>query len=272
MAAPRILLVDSDHALLEALREVLPLRIPGAMVDTSASLSAALERIAETDYEVVALDSTMPGMSGLGLLAQVRALRPDTAIVLITGQTDSDLAAQALRGGAFDVLPKPLAWDAFSAAIDRAVGVRQTSRRREEPPRAPTPSTTPAKQPERATPGAARRVLIIEDDADGREMLRILLQAWGHQVEAAANGPQGIEQGLAGRFDVAVIDIGLPGLDGYQVAQQLRAAPAGRNLVLIALTGYGEPEDRRRALAAGFDAHLTKPVDPAQLAEKLRLP
>jgi CheY-like chemotaxis protein len=265
MAAPRILLLDDDSALLEALRQVLPLRVPGAVVDTSATLCVALERMAGTDYDVVA-------MSGLDLLARVRALRPDTAIVLITEKPDADLAAQALRDGAFDVIPKPIDWHAFSAAVERAIRAQQMSRRPEEPPRVPTPPAPAIEKIESAPPRAARRILIIEDDVDGREMLRILLQVWGHQVETAENGPQGIDKARAGRFDVAIIDIGLPGMDGYQVAQQLRAGPAGRDLVLIALTGHGQPEDRRRALASGFDDHLTKPADPKKLAEKLVRP
>lgn len=114
-------------------------------------------------------------------------------------------------------------------------------------------------------PGSCR-ILLIEDNADGRQRLRDLLVLWGHQVEVAADGVQGLETIRTWRPDAALIDIGLPGLDGYQVAQQVRAVPGGHEVFLIALTGYGQPEDRRRALAAGFDAHLVKPPDLAQLS------
>jgi len=100
-------------------------------------------------------------------------------------------------------------------------------------------------------------------------MLRELLELWGHRVETAADGLRGVELIQRGRPDVALVDIGLPGLDGYQVAQRVRAAPDGQHVFLVALTGYGQPQDRRRALAAGFDAHLIKPVDVDQLAELL---
>jgi CheY-like chemotaxis protein len=112
-------------------------------------------------------------------------------------------------------------------------------------------------------------VLLVEDMLDGRATLRNLLELWGHQVETAADGRQGLEKGLAWRPDVAVLDIGLPGLDGYEVARRLRAA-LGSRVVLIALTAYGSPEDRQRAFDAGFDYHLTKPASPYELRRLLR--
>jgi signal transduction histidine kinase/CheY-like chemotaxis protein len=121
-----------------------------------------------------------------------------------------------------------------------------------------------APAPAEAIPHPRRRVLIVEDNPDGRETLRLLLQLDGHQVEVAPDGPLGVKKALAWRPDVALIDIGLPGLDGYDVARQVRAA-LGNRVRLIALTGYGQPHDRRRALEAGFDLHLVKPVDPEML-------
>jgi PAS domain S-box-containing protein len=118
-----------------------------------------------------------------------------------------------------------------------------------------------------ATP--SRRVLIIEDNADARDALRALLELWGHRVETANDGPHGFELALAKRPDVVIVDIGLPGLDGYHVAQGLRAALGAGTVFLIALTGYGQPDDRRRAFEAGFDVHLVKPVAPEVLSETL---
>ena len=112
--------------------------------------------------------------------------------------------------------------------------------------------------------GTPRRVLIVEDNPDSREMLRTVLNVWGHQVEVAADGAQGVRKALDWQPEVAVVDIGLPLLDGYEVARRVRAALHGR-IRLIALTGYGTPEDRAQALASGFDVHLTKPADPEEL-------
>ena len=117
-----------------------------------------------------------------------------------------------------------------------------------------------------ATP-RPRRILIIEDNEDGREALRLQLQVAGHEVYEAATGPEGIETAARVRPEVVLLDIGLPGLDGYEVARQLHAAPEGPQL--IAITGYGQPEDLARARDAGIEHFLVKPVDPAELARLL---
>ena len=93
---------------------------------------------------------------------------------------------------------------------------------------------------------AGRSILIIEDNADAREALRVLLELEGHTVEAVEEGQQALEVARAKDPDIALVDIGLPGIDGYEIARRVRARDA-RRPVLIALTGYGQPEDRRRA-------------------------
>jgi two-component system, sensor histidine kinase len=125
------------------------------------------------------------------------------------------------------------------------------------------------------TPGALRkaecprRILIVEDNHDVRESLRIVLEMAGHQIFEADSGLSGVACAITNRPDVALIDIGLPGIDGYEVARRIRSASESQGMVLIALTGYGLPEDRLRAERAGFDAHLVKPVDFEQLDELL---
>ena len=95
-------------------------------------------------------------------------------------------------------------------------------------------------------------------------MLRHLLTRTGHEVHEAADGLTGLDRARALRPDAAVIDIGLPGLDGYEVARRIRAA-GDADVLLVAVTGYGQSGDRQRSNEAGFDAHLTKPVDPVAL-------
>jgi len=116
---------------------------------------------------------------------------------------------------------------------------------------------------------ACQQILIVEDNDDSRQLLHVLLKLCGHSVQEAADGRQGIETIRRHPPDVALIDIGLPDLDGYQVAQIVRAE--GKTVYLVALTGYGQPEDRRRALAAGFDAHMTKPVTLEELSHVLAM-
>jgi CheY-like chemotaxis protein len=129
-----------------------------------------------------------------------------------------------------------------------------------------------AREMERRSDGqkpAGRRLLLVEDNPDIGETLRDLLQLLGHRVELAGDGLRGVQVALASRPEVALVDIGLPGIDGYEVARRLRQTDAGKQMLLVALTGYGRPEDRDRAIASGFDAHLVKPVDPEELNEVL---
>jgi PAS domain S-box-containing protein len=123
-------------------------------------------------------------------------------------------------------------------------------------------------EPTPAVPGAerSRSILIVEDNDDARESLRLLLEALGHRVVAAADGQEGVTLAQLHHPEVALIDLGLPGLDGYEVARALRATPAGKRITLVAVTGYGQAEDRQRSKEAGFDAHLVKPVSQALLS------
>ena len=118
-----------------------------------------------------------------------------------------------------------------------------------------------------ATP-APCRILVVEDNADARDMLLALLSLERHDVVTAPDGPAGVDAALRLQPDVVLVDIGLPGLNGYEVARRIRATEAGRAMKLIALTGYGQ--DMRMAREAGFDLHLVKPVEPRRLDEALR--
>jgi PAS domain S-box-containing protein len=114
-------------------------------------------------------------------------------------------------------------------------------------------------------------VLIVDDSVDAAESLRMLLGMSGHQVEMAHDGKLGIKMADEKKPDVMIVDIGLPGLNGYQVAERVRETPHLKGVVLVAVTGYGQEEDRRRSADAGFDYHLVKPVDPQKMEQLLAL-
>ena len=129
-------------------------------------------------------------------------------------------------------------------------------------------------QPPPAAAGRSPRdrdILIVEDNADFREGLRLLLESWGHRVQEAATGAHGLDIVRLRQPEIVLVDLGLPDIDGYAVARAVRAAPGGDAILLVAITGYGAASDRRRADDAGFDAHLTKPVSPQELADVLLL-
>ena len=109
----------------------------------------------------------------------------------------------------------------------------------------------------------------MEDQDDSREMLKLVLERRGHVVESASDGPEGVRAILRTRPDVALVDIGLPGMDGYEVARAVRAQMNG-SVKLIALTGYGQPADVARSTEAGFDRHVTKPLATDKLELILR--
>jgi signal transduction histidine kinase len=131
-------------------------------------------------------------------------------------------------------------------------------------------SAAPAAGEVRITSGLSEsgrcRILLIEDNEDAREMLQMLLTLAGHDVHGAVDGPSGIEMAQATDPDMVVIDLGLPGMDGYEVARQLRGRLRA-GVGLIALSGYGQASDRRKSVEAGFDTHLVKPVDPSHLSD-----
>ena len=131
-AAGHILIVDDDRALLEALPRALKLRLNGIQIDTSDDAADALERIREVDYDAVVSDIKMPGLDGLEVLREIKKLRPKTPTLLITGHGEHDLAVQALRGGAYDFVQKPIDRDYFVASLERAIELRRLERRVDE--------------------------------------------------------------------------------------------------------------------------------------------
>jgi signal transduction histidine kinase/CheY-like chemotaxis protein len=118
-------------------------------------------------------------------------------------------------------------------------------------------------------PGPGHRILIVDDNEDAAEMLAELLELTGNDLRKARDGVEAVEVASAFRPDVVLLDIGLPKMNGYEVAQKIREQPWGRDMVLVALTGWGQEEDRRRSREAGFDHHLVKPVEPEALLELL---
>jgi DNA-binding NtrC family response regulator len=132
MTTLSVLIVDDDLALLEALPEALRLRMGGVTVETADSAVAALDRIADHEYDAIVTDIRMPGMDGLKLLDEIRTRKPDTPTLIITGHGDNDLVVHALRGGARDFIQKPIDRDYFVAALYRAIREHAATRRLRE--------------------------------------------------------------------------------------------------------------------------------------------
>jgi CheY-like chemotaxis protein len=118
-------------------------------------------------------------------------------------------------------------------------------------------------QPERRL--TSRRVLVVDDNSDAAESLAMMLTLMGNEVRTARDGLEGVAAAAEFGPDVILLDIGMPRLNGYDACRRIREQPAGKGAVIIALTGWGQEEDKRRSQEAGFDGHLVKPVEPAAL-------
>ncbi len=137
-------------------------------------------------------------------------------------------------------------------------------------PLVPAAAANPPSPPEEANPtGPSLRMLVVDDNVDETESLAMLMRELGHDVRTAHDGPTALEAALDHRPNVVLLDIGLPGLDGYEVAKRMRQQPVLQNAVLVAVTGYGRESDRQRVREAGFDHHLVKPARFEQLKKIL---
>jgi two-component system CheB/CheR fusion protein len=117
-----------------------------------------------------------------------------------------------------------------------------------------------------------RRVLLVDDNDDARMLLAEILRSYGHDVKTASDGPSALELLDTFKPQIAVLDIGLPNMDGFELATRIRGRHGGEHIRLIALTGYGQPGDEARGKRAGFDVHLVKPVDVNRLLEQFSPP
>ncbi|SMP45749.1 response regulator [Noviherbaspirillum suwonense] len=201
--------------------------------------------------------------SGVGIAPE---LLPHVFDVFVQGESSLDRAQGGMGIGLALVHQLVGLHDGSIAAFSDGAG--KGSRFVLRLPEARAPSAAPA--PSTALADAAQAdccALIVEDNEDGREMMVMLLDSFGIRVLQAADGAAGLEAACTHLPDIALVDLGLPGMDGYEVARRLRATPATRGMRLVALTGYGLYEDQQRALQAGFDLHLVKPVPPERLRE-----
>ncbi len=130
-------------------------------------------------------------------------------------------------------------------------------------------ATTPQAEVDHDSGNRSLRVLIVDDNVDAADTLADLIQLWGHGVRIAHDGPTALERAPEFRPEVVLLDIGLPGMDGFEVARRLREMPELRGSLLVAITGFGQPEDRRRTEQAGFARHLVKPMNPQELQSLL---
>ncbi len=263
MSQAHVLIVDDDPALLQALPEALRLRMAGVTVDTADSGAAALDRIAAREYDAIVIDIKMPGMDGLALLAEIRTRRPDTPVLMVTGHGEHALALQALRGGAYDFIQKPIDRDHFVAALSRAMRAHALNRRGKDRQVALERCTGELEQiVEKFGRGSEQsRVLIVDDDPALLQALPQALQLRMAEatVETADSAAVALDRIAARDYDAIVTDIKMPGMDGLALLAEIRRRQPDTPILII--TGHGEYDLSVRALRGGAYDFIQKPID-----------
>lgn len=270
LTGARVLVVEDEPDGQELLVETL--RAAGAEVRAAGSAQDGFELVRTFRPDVLVSDVGMPGEDGYALVERVRRLPLDeggmTPALAVTAYAREEDRIRAAGAGFQNHIAKPFEPSELVSVVGRLAGVR--GRREEDLHESLEPGAEADAR--RLQEGCGARVLVIEDDNDSREGLRSLLEIWGYPVEVADTGERGIEMAIERRPEIALIDIGLPELDGYQVASRIREVLGHDGIFLVALTGYADGDERRRALASGFNAHVSKPIDFSILDSLLASP
>ena len=261
MTALHVLVVDDDPALLQALPEALRLRMSGVAVDTANSATAALDRMVGRDYDAIVTDIKMPGMDGLALLTEIRTRRPDTPILMITGHGEHTLAIQALRGGAYDFIHKPIDRDQIVGSLHRAMAAHARTRRVKDRQVALERCAAELEQIAEQLGRQQARVLIVDDDPALLQALpqALRLRMGGVTVETADSAAAALDRIAARDYDAIVTDIKMPGMDGLGLLAEIRGRQPDTPTLMI--TGHGEYDLALRCLRGGAYDFIQKPID-----------
>jgi len=246
----RILVVDDNATNRRVLQEMLASWGLAATVVESGE--QALEELDRRAYPVVLLDAMMPGMDGFSLADRIRALRPvkDAVLVMLSSAGTPEDTARLARAGIARCLTKPVRPSDLLQAV--AEGLGEGGDAEHEEPEEPLPLAT-----------RRCRVLVVDDGALNREVARHLLEQRGHTVTLVASGPAALAAAERETFDVILMDVQMPGMDGIDTAHALRAR--GSKVPVVAVTAHAMKGDRERFLAAGMDGYVSKPIRPREL-------
>jgi signal transduction histidine kinase len=259
-AAPEPIHVDADPArLAQVIGNIL--NNAGKYMDEGGR--AWLETRREGDEAVIAVRDAGVGISA-EMLPRVFDLFTQADGTLDRSQGGLGVGLTLVRrlvemhgGTVHAASPGPGRGSEFVVRLPALPATAGPARARPADPEPPPPSPRP------------RRILVVDDNVDSADSLATLLELSGHQVRTAYGGAAALEAAESHRPEVVLLDIGLPGMDGYEVARRLRGGTTSAGVTLVALTGYGQDTDRRRTQEAGFDHHLVKPVNPDELARLL---
>ncbi|QID19597.1 response regulator [Nitrogeniibacter mangrovi] len=257
----RVLVVDDHPAAREVLCGMLsamPFRTE-AVASAQAALTAIAAADADAPFGLVLMDWRMPGIDGLEATRRIKHdpdLTHPPVVILVTAFGTAELAADAARVGADAQLFKPVTASSLIDAIMHAYGLERAM------------AALPAPPADAAVRLDGMRVLVVEDNDINQQIARTLLESRGARVEIATDGQAAVDRledtSVAG-FDAVLMDLQMPGLDGFEATRLLRAQPRFAQLPIIAMTAHAMAEERERCLLAGMNDHVAKPIDPAHL-------
>ena len=223
--------------------------------------------------DLVLLDMDMPVMDGYSTAEHLRARGFQRPVIALTARALTEDRDKCLAAGCDEYVTKPVDWQILIQLIARFAGeisADDLARRRSEHSARTVPSVErTTTEGERMHASQGRDVLLVDDSRDMCKLMEILLTRRGHAVRSVHSGRDAIEAARKAPPDVVLLDIGLPGMDGYQVVRELRQLPEMESALLIALSGRGELSDRAKSAEAGFHYHLTKPADMDELGRLL---
>ncbi len=247
----KALILDDDMRNIFALATILDEQ---GMVIVSADNGRDTIKMVETDptIDIALMDIMMPEMDGMETMRHIRKLPRgrDLPMVAVTAKAMKGDRDKCIEAGAWDYMSKPVDPMHMMSVLREVKQLTSTADDAIEADR----------------PAVNCRVLVVDDNLDAAETVAVFLELAGHQVKAVTDGLQALACAPVYAPEVVVLDIGLPTMDGYEVARRLRATEQTRAVLLIALTGYGQEADGERALQAGFDRHLIKRADSGELA------
>ena len=270
----KVLVVEDEADGRELLVEALS--AGGAEVVQVDSAAAALERISTFCPDVLVSDLGMPVEDGYSLIRKVRERSPERGgtipAIAVSAYAREEDRISASAAGFQSHIAKPFKPAELLSAVARLHHAAISRRARAAVAEAAARDQARGLEagPETDSRMTPARVLVVEDDVDLREGLRQLLEIWGHDVDVAETGALGIEKALENPPQIALIDIGLPEIDGYEVARRIRTAHGKEVIFLVAVSGYSGDAEHQRALESGFDAQLPKPIDIGLLQSLLR--
>jgi two-component system sensor histidine kinase/response regulator len=247
---------ESARLALASMLEALSCRVTSVPSGEEAVEAARRASQEGHPFRLALLDWKMPGLDGVETARRLGALEKHPAVILVTAYDRDEAVRRALDAGIADVLPKPVSPSTLHDAVQQALNPDGAAR-----PRAAEPALP------RFAPG--QHVLLVEDNAVNREVARELLGQSGVEVAEAHNGAEALEMVQAHRYDLVLMDVQMPVMDGIEAVRAIRAVPELRDLPVVALTAHAMLGDRERFLAAGMNGYVSKPIDETTLFETL---